>query len=352
MAAVAFVAGAVVAGFAIKVPGGSVRGVQATTAPPAAADKREAATKPCEQQVWPYIDNACRKAKANTEVAAKPEPTVKPPPVEPARVVTLQKEAAPTAAAAEMPSPPQMPSPSQTSPPQTGRPSGADANTGAAPRELAQAEQVPTPKKPRPERISPARATQQALDNERAAKTVADRENALAAKENSVRQPPAPPASKVKEAASNKVKEAVNKENKQEAANQEAANKENKQIEPNESARKAAVAEVNPATRSRADARRTHRAERSVAARQPTGEARNDQGSSQRSASMSRSQSVQARNEEEGFSLVRGYRLPDGRRVTVYRRVEESAPAMAYDDDRPRRGFLPPAFSGFASSRW
>lgn len=50
---------------------------------------------------------------------------------------------------------------------------------------------------------------------------------------------------------------------------------------------------------------------------------------------------LQARNESEGFSLVRSRVLPDGRRVSVYRRYDEApARVLAYVDDyRPMPRF-------------
>jgi hypothetical protein len=55
-----------------------------------------------------------------------------------------------------------------------------------------------------------------------------------------------------------------------------------------------------------------------------------------KSAGPARLRTLQARNEAEGFGLVRAYRLPDGRRVTLFRRYD--GPALAYGDLRsPRR---------------
>jgi len=49
-----------------------------------------------------------------------------------------------------------------------------------------------------------------------------------------------------------------------------------------------------------------------------------------------RAREVRRRNEDEGFELVRSYRGPDGRRVSVYQRVERRA--VAYQQARPLFG--------------
>jgi hypothetical protein len=66
-------------------------------------------------------------------------------------------------------------------------------------------------------------------------------------------------------------------------------------------------------------------------------------------ARKARSQTLQAQNEADGFSLNRSYALPDGRRVTVYRRYDESGGALAYGGDYSGRRFAPPAGSGLFS---
>jgi hypothetical protein len=55
-----------------------------------------------------------------------------------------------------------------------------------------------------------------------------------------------------------------------------------------------------------------------------------------------RSHALHERNAADGFSLVDAYRTRDGRRVTVYRRYDDdrSAGAVAYGEDRSRRGFF------------
>jgi hypothetical protein len=84
--------------------------------------------------------------------------------------------------------------------------------------------------------------------------------------------------------------------------------------------------------------------------------ARNETSREEKVASTSRSRELQEQNEAEGFSLVRSHRLPDGRHVTVYRRVLEDddvGPAMAYSDTRRSRPLLPSPFSrGFPLSFW
>jgi hypothetical protein len=60
-----------------------------------------------------------------------------------------------------------------------------------------------------------------------------------------------------------------------------------------------------------------------------------------------RSRLLQAQQEAEGFALVRTQVLPDGRRVSVFRRQEPSR-ALAYDDYRPRPRF----FGGVFADRW
>ena len=58
---------------------------------------------------------------------------------------------------------------------------------------------------------------------------------------------------------------------------------------------------------------------------------------------------LQAQNEADGFSLARSYTLPDGRRVTVYRRYDgEPGRALAFGGDYSRR-LGPPPGSGLFS---
>lgn len=316
----AFVAGAVFAGLALKVPASLSSGAATTAEKPAAAEKRGVATTsaaPCEQQTWPYTSDGCRSVKPAAKVQVAPSPIA-----EPVRVIAPAKEPVVTATAAIPPETPR----SQTSRPE------ADVNVGSAPRSPAQAElgagnpilvqKTPLPK-PRPGQM----AAQQALDSERAAQAVADRENALAASES-----PAPPSRTI-----TPVKETI------------VAPKGN---DPQESSRKAPPREIKAAAAPTRDEKRVQQAERpSPTLRSQVRQARSDEGATQRadradrSVSRARSQSLQAQNEAEGFSLVRSHRLPDGRRVTVYRRVldEGSSRAMAYGDPyRSRRMSLSP----------
>jgi hypothetical protein len=59
-------------------------------------------------------------------------------------------------------------------------------------------------------------------------------------------------------------------------------------------------------------------------------------------AAAARSRELQRRNEAEGFELVRSYRGPDGRRVSVYRRMEPRVAAYGLRPLFGRPAYLMP----------
>lgn len=289
MAGAAFLAGAVLAGLALKLPGRSGEPATATapaaataTAPqPAAAPAspavaaaakpdaptaRPAQAVPCEQQAWPYVDKSCGTAKPRL-AATGPEPASG----APARVIAPEREAVPPA--------------NETT--------TADTNSGEA---AANPEPVTFPAtEPEAQRL--ARLARVPLPRPRPAGLVPPAEAAPAVPGVTVAAPRAPKRAPVVAA-----------------------------TDPDEEPDAVTAVEPSkPALReSRHSRRASRRAERRRLARAPA-------------------ELLQEQNEADGFQLVQQRMLPDGRRISVYRRYEEPPPRMAFGEPF-RRPFSWPGF--------
>jgi hypothetical protein len=348
MAGGAFLAGAVLAGFALKLPGRSSpeqtvatvaqpsaksatvtpapapapteASTAATTAaaptPAAKPDATAAATPakavPCEQQAWPYVDKACGTGKQRV---AK---TKEAPPETPARVIAPERDASAEPAPAAV----------------------ADTNTGAAPN---------------PEPVTfPAAATESTPRTTTLAKVPLPRARPIDRTTPDLTRVAAPAAAPVEESP------VVSKRRRPAVA----------ATEPAAAPAATAPAAAAPTAAAASDESRANRRRPIVAATDPDADAdtvtaapvesprvsarearrlsRTERRVERRRLARAPAQSLQAQNEAEGFRLVHQRILPDGRRVSVYRRYNEPpANIMAYGEPRGepfRRPFSWPGF--------
>lgn len=331
MAGGAFLAGIVLAGVALKLPGrSSSEQAVATVAQPAAkapaagtatvsapadssaataaapAPKPEATAAapakavPCEQQAWPYVDKACGTAKqrvAKSKEAPSPDP---------ARVIAPERDAAAEPAPATV----------------------AETNTGAAPNpepvtfpaaetesaaRASKLAKAPLPRARPTDRASPdltrvaASASESPVESKRRRPVVAATD---------------PDVDETAAAAPAERPVVPKKRRPVVAATDPDVDDDIVTAAPNESPRLSAR-----------EARRLSRAERRA---------------ERRRLARAPAQSLQAQNEAEGFRLVHQRILPDGRRISVYRRYNEPpANIMAYGGPRGepfRRPFSWPGF--------